>query len=254
MPGSPGSIWDRASAAGRGVSPACRVRVEPNCGPRKRSRRGAGPIRACAGLMSGSRVWACELRKRGIGRVAGEHRQDLGRHAVPRALDVSRRASHADARSGRQGKGGGLDSSVRLAYTASLRCPLTVRLAFLDGAGTRVVRGRARTDGACPWKDASWQSPAPTLARPPSLSASGSPVLPTGSRSPRSGSLSRSPTSSRCRPTRSTGSWATTSGAPASPRSPTRAPGWTRSSERSRRSRTSPGRCRCPSPTRASRT
>lgn len=58
------------------------------------------------------------------------NRPDRGRaqHAVPVALDVPRPASHSDARSGRHRKGGGLDSSVRYGYTASLRCPLTSHL------------------------------------------------------------------------------------------------------------------------------
>ena len=118
-----GAVRRRAGVGGRG-SPA---EVVP-------ARGAGGPDLGTTALTCGNRVG---------GRTAGGDRQDLGRHAVPRALDVSRPASHPDARSGRQGKGGGLDSSVRLAYTASLRCPLTVRLAFLHGAGTRPVRGRA---------------------------------------------------------------------------------------------------------------
>jgi hypothetical protein len=99
------------------------------------------------GRPPSSRRQATDLRKwphrEGSPDAVPHLRCTPGRHAAACALDVSRRASHADARSGRQGKGGGLDSSVRLAYTASLRCSLAVRLAFLPrnrdpgGPGTR---------------------------------------------------------------------------------------------------------------------
>jgi len=110
------SRWPTASSAGRGGF----VGVSS----------GVSPGRMCSRGQVAAAVWA-RIRAARVGRpnpaikpltcgdgrrpgVAGVDRQDLGRHAVPRALDVARRASHADARSGRQGKGGGLDSSVRL--------------------------------------------------------------------------------------------------------------------------------------------
>ena len=70
---------------------------------------------------------------------------------------------------------------------------------------------------ASPWKDASWQSRAPVSHVPHTAEGSGIPGHRPGPRSPRSESRWRCRTSSRCRPSPSTGWSATTPGGPESP-------------------------------------
>ena len=103
-------------------------------------------------------------------------------------------------------------------------------------------------------KDASWLRPAPPRPPRPPRTTWRSPERQPGSPSRRSASRCGCPICSTCRPSPSSG-WSATrrgSSVASTPATRTRSAVSRRSSPRSPRSKTSPDRCRCPSPTRAS--